>query len=147
MNPFQDSKQQQKQQQQPGPVTVPHSDSDLNSRKMVVLQEYRPVDNRGLAVRRGEMVQVISEELNWFYVRNERNKEGYVPSNHLMAPYSSMRSRTRGLGVPNPPIRHVASSGSTVDIKDQGHHNVSMYPSTSAGRPRNFSVGTKIGLT
>ena len=87
------------------------------------------------------MVQVISEELNWFYVRNERNKEGYVPSNHLMAPYSSMRSRTRGLGVPNPPIRHVASSGSTVDIKDQGHHNVSMYPSTSAGRPRNFSVG------
>lgn len=139
MNPFQDPKHSQ------APVTVPHSDSDLNSRKMVVLQEYRPSDNRGLAVRRGEVVQVIKEEQNWFFVRNERNKEGYVPGNHLVAPYSSMRTRTRVLGVlnPPPPMRHVAS-GSSIEVKDSAHHHnavVPMYPSTSAGRPRNYSLG------
>lgn len=87
-------------------------------------------------------MQVVKEEINWYYVRNERNKEGYVPSNHLVAPYSSMRSRTRVLGVPNPPIRHVAS-GSNIDIKDTSPHPavVPMYPSTSAGRPRNYSMG------
>ena len=128
-------------------MTVPHSDSDLNSRKMVVLQEYRPTDSQGLGVRRGELVQVISEEPNWTYVRNERNKEGYVPAINLVAPYSSMRSNRRMLGIPpggggggGVPIRHVAS-GSSIDIKDQPHPVVPMYPSTSAGRPRNFSMG------
>lgn len=106
---------------------------------MVVLQEYRPTDAQGLGVKRGEVVQVIKEEPNWFYVRNERNKEGYVPSNHLVAPYSSMRTRTRVLGVPNPPMRHVAS-GSSVDIKDTSVV-VPMYPSVSAGRPRKHSMG------
>lgn len=111
---------------------------------MVVLQEYVATDNQGLGVKRGEVVQVIKEEPNWFYVRNERHKEGYVPSNHLVAPYSSMRSRSRVLGVPNSvPMRHVAS-GSSIDIKEQQQHHhstvVSMYPSTSAGRPRNHSM-------
>lgn len=56
VNPFQSTKPPQPQP--PGPVTVPHSNSDLNSRKMVVLQEYRPTDNQGLPVKRGEVVQV-----------------------------------------------------------------------------------------
>ena len=54
VNPFQNTPKPQP----PGPVTVPHSNSDLNSRKMVVLQEYRPTDSQGLAAKRGEIVQV-----------------------------------------------------------------------------------------
>lgn len=92
------------------------TETALGSRKMVVLQEYQPSDNQGLAVQRGEKVQVISEEQNWFYVQNEHNNKGFVPSNYLMAPYSSMRSRTRTLGMPGLPSRHVASSRSNTDI-------------------------------
>ena len=131
MNPFADDTKKV------GPISVPHSDSDLrNSRKMVVLQEYRPVDNRGLAVRRGESVQVISQDHSWLFVRNERKEEGYVPCSHLVAPYSTTRSR-KALGGSNP-LRPVAS-GSSIEIKDPPHHSVPMYPSTSAGKVKPYS--------
>lgn len=44
------------------------------------------------------------------------------------------------LGVPNPPMRHVAS-GSSIDMKEAPQQQPPLYPSTSAGRPRNYSMG------
>jgi len=159
VNPFQDStnnssssKSHSSSKHQPPPshiISVPHSNSDLpNARKMIVLQEYRPPtsggggdssSSKGLHVRRGETVMVLSEEQDWCRVRNEREKEGYVPSVHLVAPYSTMRSRQKFSGGP---IRPVAS-GSSIEVMDHAsiHGVVPMYPSRSAGRPRNHSMG------
>ena len=125
--------------------SIPHSNSkDLppNSRKMIVLQEYSPQDNRGLMVKRGESVQVISQDGNWLFVRNEWGKEGHVPSSHLVAPYSSMRSRSKSSG--GHPIRSVASGSSIVssDVDSSfssSRGGVPIHASQSAGRPRNFS--------
>ena len=125
--------------------SIPHSNSkDLppNSRKMIVLQEYAPQDNRGLMVKRGESVQVISQDGNWLFVRNEWGKEGHVPSSHLVAPYSSMRSRSKSSG--GHPMRSVASGSSIVSSDVDSSFSsrgggVPMHTSQSAGRPRNFS--------
>ena len=127
--------------------SIPHSNSkDLppNSRKMIVLQEYTPQDNRGLMVKRGESVQVISQDGNWLFVRNEWGKEGHVPSSHLVAPYSSMRSRSKSSGGLGHPMRPVASGSSIVssDVDSSfssGRGGVPIHMSQSAGRPRNFS--------
>lgn len=123
--------------------SIPHSNShDLppNSRKMIVLQEYSPQDNRGLMVKRGESVQVISQDGNWLFVRNEWGKEGHVPSSHLVAPYSSMRSRSKSNGAH--PIRPVASGSSIVssDMDSSfSSRGIPMHVSQSAGRPQNLS--------
>ena len=70
-------------------------------------------------------------------MRNEWGKEGFVPSSHLVAPYSSTRSRK---GTLSNPIRPVAS-GSSINDMDPPGRAVPMYPSHSAGRPRNLSSG------
>ena len=154
VNPFQDStnntsssgSHSSSKHQPPPPqvISVPHSNSDLpNARKMIVLQEYRPPtsgDSKGLHVRRGETVMVLLEEQDWCRVRNEHGKEGYVPCVHLVAPYSTMRSRQKFTGGP---IRPVAS-GSSIEVMDHASVHggmVPMYPSRSAGRPRNHSSG------
>lgn len=123
-------------------ISMPHSNSELpNGRKMIVLQEYQPdpTDTKGLFVRRGETVMVLSLDQNQAHIRNERNKEGYVPCTHLVAPYSTMRSRkyTPSGG----PLRHVVS-GSNIEVLDPrpSPHGVAMYPSKSAGKPRNYPV-------
>ena len=119
-------------------TTIPHSNSvDLpHSRKMIVVREYIPQDNRGLAVRGGESVQVIRQDGNLLLVRNEWGKEGIVPSTHLFAPYTATRTRKV---VPSNPIRPVAS-GSSVHDFDPAPRNVPMYPSHSAGRPRHYTM-------
>lgn len=109
-----------------------------------MLQEYQPdpADTRGLFIRRGETVMILSQDQNqmWYKVRNERNKEGYVPCTHLVAPYSTMRSRAKF--PTGGPIRPVAS-GSSIDVMDPNSmpHVVPMYSCKSAGRPRNYSMG------
>ena len=111
-------------------TTIPHSNCvDLpHSRKMIVLREYVPQDNRGLSVKGGDSVQVIQQEGNMVLVRNEYGKEGLVPNMHLFAPYTSARTRR-----PSNPIRPVASGSSVHELEPRG---VPMYPSHSAGRPR-----------
>ena len=96
---------------------------------MIVLQEYKPNDNRGLPVKRGESVQVKSADGSWLFVRNEWGKEGFVPSSHLVAPYSTTRSRKSN------PIRPVMS-GSNIHDMEPSPKIVPMHHSTSAGRPR-----------
>ena len=107
---------------------------------MIVLQEYSPQDNRGLLVKRGESVQVISQDGNWLFVRNEWGKEGHVPSSHLVAPYSSMRSRSKSTSGGHG-IRQIASGSSIVssdmDSSVSSRGGVPMQVSQSAGRPRN----------
>ncbi len=105
---------------------------------MIVVQAYSPQDNRGLLVLRGESVQVISQEKDWFFVRNEKGKEGFVPSSHLLAPYSSMRTRQ---GSRSNPIRPVASGSSVQDLDSS--RTLGMYHSHSAGRPRRMSQGNE----
>ena len=125
--------------------SIPHSNSkDLppNSRKMIVLQEYTPQDNQGLMVKRGESVWFIRQDGNWLFVRNEWGREGHVPSSHLIAPYSSMRSWSRRSG--NHPIRSIASGSSMVssDVNSSfrsSRGGVPVHTSQSAGRPRKFS--------
>ena len=91
-------------------------------------------------VKRGESVQVISQDGNWLFVRNEWGKEGHVPNSHLVAPYSSMRSRSKSSsGILS--IRPVAS-GSSIASTDMdtsiSSRGVPMQVSQSAGRPRNL---------
>ena len=95
-------------------------------------------------MKRGESVQVINQDGNWLFVRNEWGKEGHVPSSHLVAPYSSMRSRSKSSG--GHPIRSVASGSSIVssDVDSSFSSSRGVIPmqmSQSAGRPRNFSSG------
>ena len=125
-NPFQDNKESQKSL-----PTIPFSDQP-NTRRMIVLQEYVALDNRGLSVNRGEQVQVLNEEGDWYFVRNEGKKEGFVPRSHLVAPYSSTRTGRKSQS--SNPIRPVAS-GSTI-LDHDPNRGVPMYPSHSAGVPR-----------
>ena len=99
---------------------------------MIVLREYLPQDNRGLAVKGGDSVQVIQKEGRMVLVRNEYGKEGLVPDTHLFAPYTSTRTRR-----PSNPIRPVASGSSVHELEPKG---VPMYPSHSAGRPRHHGM-------
>ena len=97
-------------------------------------------------VKRGESVQVISQDGNWLFVRNEWGKEGHVPSSHLVAPYSSMRSRSKSSSGGAHPIRPVASGSSIIssDVDSSFSSNrggVPIHASQSAGRARNFSSG------
>ena len=116
-------------------ITDPfHHPSALPSRRMVVIHEFKPQDNRGLAILRGEFLQIIKQDGSWYLVRNEKGREGYVPSSHLLAPYSSTRTR---LGSKSNPIRPVASGSSIHDLDAPSRSgSVGMYHSHSAGRPR-----------
>ena len=125
-NPFQDNKESQKSL-----PTIPFSDQP-NTRRMIVLQEYMASDNQGLSVHRGEQVQVLNEEGDWYFVRNEGKKEGFVPRSHLVAPYSSTRTGRKSQS--SNPIRPVASGGTILDHEPS--RGVPMYPSQSAGVPR-----------
>ena len=122
--------------------TIPHSDAP-HRRKMIVLQEYSPQDNRGLPIRRGESVLVISQEGDWLFVQNERSKEGYVPRTHLVAPYSSTRTRQGSRSGSGNPIRVVNSNSSIHDIIDHspsptGGRPIPMYTTQSTDRPRRY---------
>ena len=86
-------------------------------------------------------MQVISQDGNWLFVRNEWGKEGHVPSSHLVAPYSSMRSRSKSTsGVHS--IRQV-TSGSSIGSSNADSSfssrggGVPMQMTQSAGKPRN----------
>ncbi|XP_064389286.1 uncharacterized protein LOC135337297 isoform X3 [Halichondria panicea] len=122
-NPFQDSKKSL--------PTIPFSDQP-NTRRMIVLQEYKAVDNQGLTVQRGEQVQVLSQEGDWYYARNETKKQGFVPCSHLVLPYSATRTKKSHTH----PIRPVASNSTIHEMEHVHQGGVPMYPSHSAGIPR-----------
>ncbi len=98
---------------------------------MIVLQEYKPVDNQGLFVQRGEQVQVLNQQGDWYFARNESKKEGFVPCSHLMLPYSAMRS---GRKSHTTPIRPTASNSTIHDMEPPSR--VPMHSTQSAGVPR-----------
>ena len=85
---------------------------------------------------------VLSQDENRAHIRNEQDKEGYVPCTHLVAPYSTMRSRTKYST--GGPLRHVAS-GSNIEGMEPSRTSgspqvVPMYKSKSGGKPRNYST-------
>ncbi len=99
---------------------------------MIVLQEYQPADNQGLFVQRGEQVQVLNQQGNWYYARNETKKEGFVPCSHLMLPYSAMRSGRKSQANSMRPT----ASNSTIHDIEPAPRGVPMHSTQSAGVPR-----------
>ena len=52
--------------------------------EVVALYEFQPNDIVDLPLAKGQRVTIInSSKPNWWKARNERGKEGYVPSNYV----------------------------------------------------------------
>lgn len=56
--------------------------------KMVVLHDFTPCVDDELAVKRGQIVNVLYQENDWVYVLAENNQEGFVPYSYC-TPYGS----------------------------------------------------------
>ena len=81
-------------------LTISPTGSDLSRKesfqRMVVIQEYVPKDVTGVAVRRGQTVELIGGDREWLYVKTDRGDEGYVPRSHCIYPYSASRPEREG---------------------------------------------------
>lgn len=81
-------------------LTISPSGSDLTRKesfqRMVVIQEYIPKDSTGVAVRRGQTVELIGGDREWLYVKTDHDKEGYIPRSHCVYPYSASRPEREG---------------------------------------------------
>ena len=81
-------------------LTLSPTGSDLSRKesfqRMVVIQEYVPKDATGVAVRRGQTVELIGGDREWLYVKTDRGDEGYIPRSHCIYPYSASRPEREG---------------------------------------------------
>ena len=102
--------------------------SDQFLQKLIVLQDHCPSKDSELQVRRGEKVEVVKREGEWLYIRNERGKEGYVPSKNCAPPVASSSRRTRSNSRPS----------ITQQIPENVKGNVPIYSSNSAGQLRRY---------
>ncbi len=113
--------------------------------KMIVLHDHYPIREMELSVRKGEKVEVVKKEPDWLFVRNERGKEGYVPSRNCIAPVTTRRTRSNSRS--SIPIRPVMS-GEIIDTPTNGtsrQRGVAMYTSSSAGKVRRYDSPMSIG--
>ena len=113
--------------------------------KMIVLHDHYPIREMELSVRKGEKVEVVKKEPDWLFVRNERGKEGYVPSRNCVAPVTTRRTRSNSRS--SIPIRPVMS-GEIIDTPSNGtgrQRGVAMYSSSSAGKVRRYDSPMSIG--
>ena len=121
---------------------VPHTPivSTQFFQKMIVLHDHYPNREMELAVRKGEKVEVVKKEPEWYFVRNERGREGYVPARNCFAPVTR---RTRSNSRSYAPIRPVMS-GEIMDNGNRSKGGVPMYSSSSAGIVRRYDSPTSI---
>ena len=81
-------------------LTLSPTGTDLTRKesfqRMVVIQEYAPKDCTGVAVRRGQTVELIGGDREWLYVKTDRGEEGYIPRSHCVYPYSASRPEREG---------------------------------------------------
>ena len=81
-------------------LTLSPTGSDLTRKesfqRMVVIQEYVPKDCTGVAVRRGQTVELIGGDGEWLYVKTDRGDEGYIPRSHCVYPYSASQPEREG---------------------------------------------------
>ena len=112
---------------------------------MIVLQEYRPegrMESSSLCVKRGESVQVISSDGEWFFVRSERGREGFVPKTHLYAPRTS-RTRTHSRGAVSSSSTAIRQVRSNSSVQETSKASLAMAHCHSTGRPRKYSLEDK----
>lgn len=102
--------------------------SDQFLQKLIVLQDHCATKDLELTVRRGERIEVVRREGDFLFIRNERGKQGYVPSKNCAPPVASSSRRTRSNSRSSMPIRPVASGG-----ESGSRSNISMFPCNSAG--------------
>ena len=103
--------------------------SDQFLQKLIVLQDYCASKDLELTVRRGERIEVINREGEWLFIRNERGKEGYVPSKNCAPPVASSSRRTRKNSRSSVPLRTVAS-GDTSGVRD----SIPIFSTNSSGQ-------------
>lgn len=104
--------------------------------KVIILNDHYPKREMELSVRKGEKVEVVRKEQDWLFVRNERGKEGYVPSRNCVAPVTR---RNRSNSRSSIPIRPVMS-GEVLEGSNHvsGRGRVPLYSSSSAGKVRRY---------
>ena len=103
--------------------------SDQFFQKLIVFKDFSATDEKELTVRKGERVEVVQREEDRLLVRNERGKQGYVPSDYCAPPIASSSRRARSNSRSSMPLRPVASGE---DTSSRG--SIPMYSSHSAGR-------------
>ncbi|XP_019858763.1 PREDICTED: uncharacterized protein LOC109586981 isoform X2 [Amphimedon queenslandica] len=103
--------------------------SDQFFQKLIVFKDFSATDEKELTVRKGERVEVVQREEDRLLVRNERGKQGYVPSDYCAPPIASSSRRARSNSRSSMPLRPVASGE---DTSSRG--SIPMYASHSAGR-------------
>ncbi|XP_048577723.1 SH3 domain-containing protein Dlish-like [Nematostella vectensis] len=54
-------------------------------KKMVVTHDFIPCVDDELAVKRGERVLMLYRQNNWYYIKNSRNSEGFIPFTNCIA--------------------------------------------------------------
>ncbi|EDO30059.1 predicted protein [Nematostella vectensis] len=54
-------------------------------KKMVVTHDFIPCVDDELAVKRGERVLMLYRQNNWYYIKNSRNTEGFIPFTNCIA--------------------------------------------------------------
>lgn len=108
--------------------------SDQFLQKLIVLQDYCASKDGELTIRRGERIEVVQREVEWLYIRNERGKEGYVPSKNCAPPVASSSRRTRKSSQSSVPLRAVAS-GETSRLKD----GIPLFSTNSAGHIKRYN--------
>jgi hypothetical protein len=111
--------------------------------KLIVLQEHSAGRDTELNTRKGERIEVVRREGDWLYVRNEKGKEGYVPSNKCVPPVVAT-SRRRNNSRSSIPLRMVGSSE-----VGGSHGNIPMFSTNSAGQLKRYDspVETEHALT
>ena len=103
--------------------------SDQFYQKLIVFKDFSATDEKELTVRKGERVEVVQREEDRLLVRNERGKQGYVPSDYCAPPIASSSRRARSNSRSSMPLRPVASGEDS-----SSRSSIPMYSSHSAGR-------------
>lgn len=99
-------------------------------KKLLVRCDHTPESSNELAVRKGEMVELIKRDEEWSFVRNDRGKEGYIPNNKCITPMGSSRPRLNSINGPRG-VHQVTTDNQT---PDRTNRVIPMYSSSSAGR-------------
>ena len=98
-------------------------------KKLLVRCDHTPDSPNELAVKKGEMVELIKRDKEWLFVRNDRGKEGYVPNNKCFTPIG-----------PRPRLNSVSGAKGAHQVSTENHSPnrpnrvIPLYSSSSAGR-------------
>ena len=109
----------------PGSRVMSPDDMLTSDTVMFALRDFQSVEKDDLGLRRGERILVVRRDSeDWWWVRNCRGEEGFVPSNYLIP---LLKPWEHGLT----PVSNSSSKSSLMEVRS---------PSSYSDRPRNFEA-------